>query len=83
VKRDGVPATTTDFTTYVTTAKGLNPPYIYYAGVTTSGIGLFRKQMAQQGLQTIPFGGGDGISDGGGSNRELVPQHCRAGWRHE
>jgi branched-chain amino acid transport system substrate-binding protein len=64
VKRDGVPDTTTDFTSYVTTAKGLNPDYIYYGGVTTSGIALFRKQMAQQQLTDIPFGGADGISDG-------------------
>ncbi len=64
VKRDGVPDTTTDFTSYVTTAKGLNPDVIFYGGVTTSGIGLFRKQMAQQGLQTIPLVGADGINDG-------------------
>jgi len=64
VKRDGVPDKTTDFTSYVTTAKGLNPDAIFYGGVTTSGIGLFRKQMAQQGLQNIPLVGGDGIVDG-------------------
>ncbi len=60
---DGVPDTTTDFTSYVTKAKGLNPEVIMYGGVTTSGIGLFRKQMAQQGLD-IPIVGGDGIVDG-------------------
>ena len=66
VKRDGVPSSTTDFTSYVTTIKGLNPApgAVFYAGVTTSGIGLFRKQMAQQGLANIPLAGGDGISDG-------------------
>jgi len=64
VKRDGVPDTTTDFTSYVTAIKGLNPPAVFYGGVTTSGLGLFRKQMAQQGLQTIPIVGGDGINDG-------------------
>ena len=63
-KRDGVPDTTTDFTSYVTTAKGLKPDVIFYGGVTTSGLGLFRKQMAQQGLQTIPMVGADGIVDG-------------------
>lgn len=67
LKRDGVPDTTTDFTSYVTTAQGLNPPYVFYGGVTTSGLGLFRKQMAQQGLANIPFGGGDGINDGSAS----------------
>ncbi len=35
-----------------------------YGGVTTSGIGLFRKQMASAGLANIPIVGGDGISDG-------------------
>jgi len=64
LKRDGVSDKTTDFTSYVTTAKGLNPAVVAYGGVTTSGLGLFRKQMAAQGLQTIPFVGGDGIVDG-------------------
>jgi len=64
LKRDGIPGTTTDFTSYVTTVKGLAPQYVFYGGVTTSGIGLFRKQMAQQGITSIPLGGGDGISDG-------------------
>ncbi len=62
--RDGVPDSTTDFTSYVTKAKGLNPGIIMYGGVTTSGIGLFRKQMAQAGMASIPLVGGDGISDG-------------------
>jgi branched-chain amino acid transport system substrate-binding protein len=64
LKRDGVPDSTTDFTSYVTTLKGLNPGIVMYGGVTTSGIGLFRKQMAQAGLSNIPLVGGDGISDG-------------------
>jgi branched-chain amino acid transport system substrate-binding protein len=64
LKRDGVPDSTTDFTSYVTTAKGLNPGIVMYGGVTTSGLGLFRKQMAQQGLSNIPMVGGDGINDG-------------------
>jgi len=63
VGTDGVPDTTTDFTSYVTKAKGLNPDVIMYGGVTTSGLGLFRKQMAQQGLD-IPFVGGDGVNGG-------------------
>ena len=64
LKRDGIPGSTTDFTSYVTTVKGLAPQYVFYGGVTTSGIGLFRKQMAQQGIANIPLGGGDGIVDG-------------------
>jgi branched-chain amino acid transport system substrate-binding protein len=64
LKQDGIPKTTTDFTSYVTTVKGLKPDYVFYGGVTSSGIGLFRLQMAQQGITSIPFGGGDGIVDG-------------------
>ena len=60
---EGVPDTTTDFSAQITKIKGLNPAIIMYGGVTTSGIGLFRKQMAQQGLN-IPIVGGDGIVDG-------------------
>ena len=64
VGTEGPPDTTTDFSTQVTKIKGLAPAYVYYGGVTTSGLGLFRKQMASQGLGTLPFGGGDGINDG-------------------
>ena len=59
-----MPDTTTDFSAQITKIKGLNPGIIMYGGVTTSGIGLFRKQMAQAGLANIPIVGGDGISDG-------------------
>jgi branched-chain amino acid transport system substrate-binding protein len=64
VGTEGPPSTTTDFSTQVTKIKGLAPSYVFYGGVTTSGLGLFRKQMASQGLGTLPFGGGDGINDG-------------------
>jgi branched-chain amino acid transport system substrate-binding protein len=64
IKREGPPDSTTDFTSYVTSIKGANPPAVFYGGVTTSGLGLFRKQMAAVGLATIPMVGGDGISDG-------------------
>jgi branched-chain amino acid transport system substrate-binding protein len=74
LKRDGIPGSTTDFTSYVTTVKGLAPQYVFYGGVTTSGIGLFRKQMAQQGIASIPLGGGDGISDGPASTASTFLQ---------
>jgi branched-chain amino acid transport system substrate-binding protein len=64
LKREGAPDKTTDFTSYITNVKGANPSIVMYGGVTTSGLGLFRKQMAQQGLANIPFAGGDGIVDG-------------------
>src|SRR4051812_8802926 len=65
-KREGIDGKTTDFTSYLTTIKGLNPAvdYVYYGGVTTSGLGIFRNQMASQQMANIPFGGGDGIVDG-------------------
>jgi len=64
-KHDGISDKTTDFTSYLTALKGMAPAvdYVYYGGVTTSGIGIFRNQMAAQGM-TIPLGGGDGIVDG-------------------
>jgi branched-chain amino acid transport system substrate-binding protein len=74
LKRDGIPGTTTDFTSYVTTVKGLAPQYVFYGGVTTSGIGLFRLQMGQQGIANIPLGGGDGISDGSAATKSSFLQ---------
>ena len=77
-KRDGIPGTTTDFTSYITALKGMNRlDYVYYGGVTTSGLGIFRNQMASQGLANIPFGGGDGIVDGPVVTGELVPADRR------
>ncbi|HEY8838649.1 MAG TPA: ABC transporter substrate-binding protein, partial [Dehalococcoidia bacterium] len=65
LKHDGIPGTTTDFTSYITTLKGLTGlDFVYYGGVTTGGIGIFRSQMASQGMSNIPLGGGDGIVDG-------------------
>jgi len=65
-KREGIADTTTDFTSYLTALSGMNPPvdYVYYGGVTTSGLGIFRSQMASKDMANIPFGGGDGIVDG-------------------
>jgi branched-chain amino acid transport system substrate-binding protein len=79
LKRDGIPTSTTDFTSYVTTVKGLAPQYVYYGGVTVDGLGLFRKQMAQQNLASIPFGGGDGIVDGSASTKSSFLQIAGAG----
>ncbi|HEY5519078.1 MAG TPA: branched-chain amino acid ABC transporter substrate-binding protein [Candidatus Limnocylindrales bacterium] len=65
LKRDGIPTSTTDFTSYITALKGLTGlDYVYYGGVTTSGIGVFRSQMAAQSMASIPFGVGDGAVDG-------------------
>ena len=66
-KHDGIPDSTQDFTSYITALQGMNVNYVYYGGVTTSGIGIFRSQMASAGLANIPLGGGDGIVDGSAS----------------
>jgi branched-chain amino acid transport system substrate-binding protein len=79
VARDSIPTSTTDFSSYVTKLKGLTPDYVFYGGVTTSGIGLFRLQMAQQNLQSIPLGGGDGIVDGAVSVKSSFLQISGAG----
>jgi branched-chain amino acid transport system substrate-binding protein len=74
VKRDSIPSSTTDFTSYITALQGLNADYVYYGGVTTSGLGLFRKQMAQQNMANLPFGGGDGIVDGSAATQSSFLQ---------
>ena len=65
VGRDGVGASgQSDYTALLTAAKAKNPGFVYFGGVTATGGGLLRKQMVQNGMGSIPFGGGDGISDG-------------------
>lgn len=65
VGHDGVGASgQSDFTALLTAAKAKNPQFVYFGGVTATGGGLLRKQMVQVGMGSIPFGGGDGISDG-------------------
>jgi branched-chain amino acid transport system substrate-binding protein len=65
VGRDGVGTSgQSDYTALLTAAKAKNPGYVYFGGVTATGGGLLRKQMVQVGMGSIPFGGGDGISDG-------------------
>lgn len=53
-----------DFTALLTAAKAKNPGFVYFGGVTATGGGLLRKQMVDLGMASIPYGGGDGISDG-------------------
>jgi branched-chain amino acid transport system substrate-binding protein len=66
VKHDGAPATTTDYTPLLTAVQSQNPDVVYFGGVTATGGGLLRKQMAQVGMGSLAFGGGDGIVDGPG-----------------
>ena len=65
VGHDGVGANgQSDFTALLTAAKAKNPGFVYFGGVTATGGGLLRKQMVDNNMGSIPFGGGDGISDG-------------------
>jgi branched-chain amino acid transport system substrate-binding protein len=64
VARDGAPKTTSDYTPLLTAAKAKNPDVVYFGGVTATGGGIIRKQMAQVGMGAIPFIGPDGIQDG-------------------
>ncbi len=52
-----------DYKALLTKAHALSPDLIFYGGTTVTGGALLRKQMADTGLGTIAFLGGDGISD--------------------
>jgi branched-chain amino acid transport system substrate-binding protein len=52
-----------DFKALLTKAASQHPDLVYFGGVTASGGGLIRKQMADVGLGNVGFGGADGISD--------------------
>ena len=52
-----------DFKALLTRIKATNPDAIYFGGVTVSGGGLLRRQMADTGMAKVPYLGGDGISD--------------------
>jgi len=67
VQHVGLPKSTTDYTSALTAAKSLNPDVVYFGGVTTTGGGVLRKQMAQAGLGDLPYVGPDGIVDGSGA----------------
>lgn len=69
VGREGAPKGTTDYTAILTKFAASNPEAVFYGGVTATGGGLVRKQMAQAGLDPakVAYLGGDGIQDGPGS----------------
>ncbi|HVA38645.1 MAG TPA: branched-chain amino acid ABC transporter substrate-binding protein [Candidatus Dormibacteraeota bacterium] len=62
---DHLTANQQDFKALLTKIAATHPDAIYYGGVTSTGGGLLRQQMAGAGLNPakIPFEGGDGISD--------------------
>jgi branched-chain amino acid transport system substrate-binding protein len=67
VGREGAPKGTTDYVPILTKAASLSPDSVFFGGVTSTGGGLVRKQMAQAGLGALPYMGGDGIQDGPGT----------------
>ena len=64
VERDGVPDTTTDFTSYVTKVKGLNPDVVILRRRHDVGPGPVPQADGAAGPGDIPIVGGDGINDG-------------------
>jgi len=52
-----------DFKALLTKIKATNPSAVFFGGVTATGGGLLRKQMADVGMAKLPYIGGDGISD--------------------
>jgi len=53
----------TDYKALLTKAHALAPDVVFYGGTTATGGGLLRKQMADAGLKSVAYIGGDGISD--------------------
>jgi branched-chain amino acid transport system substrate-binding protein len=52
-----------DFKALLTKADNLHPDVVFFGGTTASGGGLLRKQMGDVGMKSVPYIGGDGISD--------------------
>jgi branched-chain amino acid transport system substrate-binding protein len=63
----GVPKTTTDYASIMTSAASKNPAGIYFGGVTATGGARILKAAVAAGL-TVPYVAGDGINDGSGKS---------------
>ena len=63
VGRDHLVANQQDFKALLTKARALGPEAVFFGGTTSTGGGLVRRQMGDVGLGSVPFLGGDGISD--------------------
>ncbi len=61
--RDHITANQQDFRALLTKAKSFAPQALFFGGTTSTGGGLLRRQMADAGMRSVPFIGGDGISD--------------------
>jgi branched-chain amino acid transport system substrate-binding protein len=53
-----------DFKSLLTKAKSTGPDAVFYGGTTSTGGALVRRQMGDVGMTSVPYMGGDGISDG-------------------
>jgi branched-chain amino acid transport system substrate-binding protein len=60
---DHLAKNTQDFKSLLTKIAGQKPDLIFYGGVTSTGGGLMRKQMAGAGMGNTAMLGGDGIAD--------------------
>jgi branched-chain amino acid transport system substrate-binding protein len=76
--RQGLPASTTDFSAAATAAKAAGADSIFYGGVTSDGAPLFRNALAQAGLGALPFYGADGIYDGNGDGSYILTAGANA-----
>lgn len=70
VAHDGVPKTTTDYTSILTQAAAKKPDGIYFGGVTATGGARILNAAVQVGLGNIPFVGPDGINDGSAATKD-------------
>jgi len=60
---DHLTANQQDFKALLTKIAATHPDVVYFGGVTATGGGLLRRQMADAGMSNVPYIGGDGISD--------------------
>lgn len=58
---------TADYSAVLTQAQAGNPGAVFFGGVTTTGGGHLRAQMADANMGNLPYIGGDGIVDGSGN----------------
>ncbi|GAC1344680.1 MAG: branched-chain amino acid ABC transporter substrate-binding protein [Candidatus Dormibacteria bacterium] len=63
VDRVSLPGTTKDFRDTLTRVKSDGADVIFFGGTSSNGGGILRKQMADVGLTSVQFMGGDGIVD--------------------
>jgi branched-chain amino acid transport system substrate-binding protein len=52
-----------DFKALLTKVKSTSPGAVFFGGNTSTGGGLLRRQMADVEMASVPYMGGDGISD--------------------